>query len=210
MDWGNKMPRSTFFNLPDDKKQMLIHAVKKEFSRVCVYEASISNIVKSAGIPRGSFYQYFNDKEDAFYFILAEHTKDRKSKFISYLQESDGDLFDTVNKMYQSMLKNCKSKENRDFFRNAFLNMNYKMENTFTEHVSKERLNQFTEIRHLINTEKLNITGENDLFHILQIIIAVIFHSLVRSFAKELTYDEAMKNFTLEMNFLKKGLCNKS
>ncbi|WP_240452190.1 TetR/AcrR family transcriptional regulator [Virgibacillus sp. YIM 98842] len=61
------MPKQTFFNLPEDKKTILLDAVEKEFSRVPLFEASVANMVQDAGIPRGSFYQYFDNKEDAFF-----------------------------------------------------------------------------------------------------------------------------------------------
>ena len=79
------MPKVTFYNLPEHKKATLISAVNQEFSRVPLYDASISNIVKSAGIPRSSFYQYFADKEDAFLFLLNEHAKQTISEEISSL-----------------------------------------------------------------------------------------------------------------------------
>ena len=62
------VPKPTFLNLSKEKQELLITAAKKEFSRVPLNGASISNIIKDAGIPRGSFYQYFEDKEDIFFF----------------------------------------------------------------------------------------------------------------------------------------------
>jgi len=53
------MPTNTFFHLPEEKQQRLLDAAQIEFSRHSLQEASIANIVKLAGIPRGSFYQYF-------------------------------------------------------------------------------------------------------------------------------------------------------
>ena len=67
------MPKLTFFNLPEMKRNKLIRAAEAEFSRVPLSQASISNIVKAAEIPRGSFYQYFENKEDAYYFLLEEY-----------------------------------------------------------------------------------------------------------------------------------------
>ena len=62
------MPTSTFFNLNDSKRAKLLQAVEKEFARAPLSQASIANIVKLAGVSRGSFYQYFDGKEDAFYY----------------------------------------------------------------------------------------------------------------------------------------------
>ena len=53
------MPKQTFFNLKEDKKEKIEKALIKEFSRNSFEKASISNIILEANIPRGSFYQYF-------------------------------------------------------------------------------------------------------------------------------------------------------
>lgn len=61
------MPKNTFYHLPEKKQQRLLDAASIEFSRSTLKDASIANIVKLAEIPRGSFYQYFEDKEDLYY-----------------------------------------------------------------------------------------------------------------------------------------------
>ncbi|PEI74273.1 TetR family transcriptional regulator [Bacillus wiedmannii] len=201
------MPKQTFFNLEREKKELLIQAAMKEFSRVPLFEASISNIIKDAGIPRGSFYQYFEDKEDVFFFLLNDHSKRDNEKFISILKENEGDLFDSYIELYQYMLKKFQNLENRNFFRNAFLNMNYKVENTFTRNMNEDNhKNRLSEIMVLINKEKLNITEEREIFHVMKIITAVTFHNLIQNFAKEIPFDESVENYTLEISLLKKGL----
>ncbi|EEL61902.1 TetR/AcrR family transcriptional regulator (plasmid) [Bacillus cereus] len=200
------MPKQTFFNLASEKKEALIQAAMKEFSRVPLFEASISNIIKDAGIPRGSFYQYFEDKEDVFFFILDEYSKKDNEKIISILKEKDGDLFEAYIELYQYMLTKFQNLENRNFFRNAFLNMNYKVENTLTRNVNEENYkSRLSEIMVLINTEKLNIIEEGEIFHIMKIIMMVTFQNLIQSFAKEIPFDESVKNYALELSLLKKG-----
>ncbi|OZU89373.1 TetR family transcriptional regulator [Virgibacillus indicus] len=201
------MPKQTFYNLPEDKRQTLLYAAEKEFSRVPVYEASISNIVKSAGIPRGSFYQYFEDKEDAYLFLLSQQARTRQGNFITLLQKYDGDLFDAITEMYRLLLKELPEQENLDFLKNAFLNMTHKIENIFNRIFDvNENREQLKEISTLINKQCLNISDEKDLHHVIQIITSVTFHNLVEKFAKEMSYEEAMDNFNTEMNLLKKGL----
>ena len=60
------MPKETFFNLDPSKQQRIIQASVDEFAQYTFEEAKLSRIIKAAGIPRGSFYQYFEDKEDLF------------------------------------------------------------------------------------------------------------------------------------------------
>ena len=62
------MPKETFLKLPNEKKEKIIKAAQKEFERVPIEEVSIKNIVENAEIARGSFYQYFESKEDLLRF----------------------------------------------------------------------------------------------------------------------------------------------
>lgn len=64
------MPYPTFERLDSTKKERLMNAMIDEFSQVPFSHASINKIIKEAGIPRGSFYQYFADKEDAYRWVL--------------------------------------------------------------------------------------------------------------------------------------------
>ena len=84
------MPKQTFFNLPEEKRQHLIEAAKKEFSQVPLMKASVANIIKMAGIPRGSFYQYFENIEDLYSYLLEEETQKSKEDFLTLLKENKG------------------------------------------------------------------------------------------------------------------------
>src|SRR5690625_3327000 len=201
------MPKQTFFNLPDEKRELLIKSAKKEFSRVPLSEASIANIIKSAGIPRGSFYQYFEDKEDAFYYILEEQTKAHNSEFSLTLKRNNGDLFDAFIEIFEYMLVEFQNQENLDFYKNLFLNMNYKMESKLTHGFNKTSFDEhFSSIITDIDIKKLNISNEQEVIHVIKIITAVTTHNLMQNFAKKVPYDEAILNYTFEMNLLKRGL----
>ncbi len=201
------MPKQTFNKLPIDKRETLIRAAIKEFSRAPLFEASISNIVKEAGIPRGSFYQYFEDKEDLYYFLLDEYSQRLRRRFISILKKQNGDLMETFIEAFGMMLINLQSIEARQFFRNAFLNMNYRAENTLTPEVNEEQLKtRLAEVVALVDHNKLNITDEIELVHVLKILKAITFQNLIQVFAKDLSNDESLQNYILEVNLLRKGL----
>lgn len=201
------MPKQTFFNLPEEKRELLIQSAKKEFSRVPLNEASIANIIKSASIPRGSFYQYFEDKEDAFYYILEMQTNIHNSEFASMIKKNNGDLFEAFIEIFEYMLVEFQNQENLDFYRNIFLNMSYKMERKLTHGLSKTSFDeQFSEIITDIDINKLNISDEKEVIHVIKIIMAVTTHNLMKSFAKKVSFEDAIESYTFEMNLLKKGL----
>jgi AcrR family transcriptional regulator len=64
------MPKETFFNLPEDKRAHITNIAIDEFANNEYADVSISRIVARAGIAKGSFYQYFNDKEDLHSYLL--------------------------------------------------------------------------------------------------------------------------------------------
>lgn len=64
------MPKPTFFNLPDDKREQIIQIALDEFAENDYDNVSISRMVARAGIAKGSFYQYFEDKEDLYAYLL--------------------------------------------------------------------------------------------------------------------------------------------
>lgn len=64
------MPKQTFFNLPDDKRSTVVNAAIDEFAEYGLENASTNRIVAKGGISKGSFYQYFEDKQDVFMYLL--------------------------------------------------------------------------------------------------------------------------------------------
>ena len=64
------MPKQTYNNLDKDKKERLIEACLEEFSHYTFSDSSINRIIKNCDISRGSFYQYFENKEDCYMEIL--------------------------------------------------------------------------------------------------------------------------------------------
>lgn len=64
------MPKTTFLNLDKEKKDRVINSALAFFSEKPYEQVMISDIIKKAKIPRGSFYQYFEDKEDLYLYLL--------------------------------------------------------------------------------------------------------------------------------------------
>lgn len=75
------MPKETFFNLPDAKRDALIAVAIEEFADHPFAVVSISRIVARAGIAKGSFYQYFEDKEDLYHYLLELVVKKKMEAF---------------------------------------------------------------------------------------------------------------------------------
>jgi AcrR family transcriptional regulator len=100
------MPKKTFFNLPDDKRNLVISAAVREFSKNNYNTASINQICKNSNIPKGSFYQYFTDKLDLYVYIMTLAIKE-KIRFFSAVTEE----FNTLTFLEQFRLLFLKGME---------------------------------------------------------------------------------------------------
>lgn len=76
------MPKQTFFNLPDEKRDQLLEIAIDEFAENDYANTSVSRIVARAGIAKGSFYQYFADKQDLYAYLLGL-LANAKTEFLS-------------------------------------------------------------------------------------------------------------------------------
>lgn len=89
------MPKETFHNLSEDKKKKIFNAAVKEFSTKRFSEASINQIIKMAEIPRGSFYQYFSDKEDIYLYMYDQIGNEKREVAMhSENVDPDADFFE--------------------------------------------------------------------------------------------------------------------
>ncbi|MEN6461288.1 MAG: TetR/AcrR family transcriptional regulator, partial [Syntrophomonas sp.] len=99
------MPKSTFLNLSEEKKKRIFEAAVQEFSTRRFSDASINQIVKNAGIPKGSFYQYFADKEDIYLYMLAKVSKDMHDALGQEAINPDASFFESIMQRAEGTLK---------------------------------------------------------------------------------------------------------
>ncbi len=78
------MPKDTYNRLDKQKQDRILEAALNEFSKRSFNESKLSHIIKEANIPRGSFYQYFENKLDLFKFVFNK-LGERKMGYMSHL-----------------------------------------------------------------------------------------------------------------------------
>lgn len=100
------MPKSTFSNLPAEKRDRITQCIIEEFAENTYESASINQIVKNADIAKGSFYQYFEDKLD-IYKMAIEICQEEKMKYIEGSQKNTRylDSFTLIRELYISIIQ---------------------------------------------------------------------------------------------------------
>ena len=198
------MPKQTFFNLKEEKKEKIEKALIKEFSNNTFEKASISNIIAEANIPRGSFYQYFEDKEDAIYYIINKYLEKEKNRIYQYLLKNKGDIFETAINIYEDTAKITEKNENEELFKNILQELKKNNINVFDEH--KKILKSQKTIEKMINKTELNIKNEEDLQDFLRILNVIIRAISMEVVLKKLTVEEGKQRLIREIEILKKGM----
>ncbi len=96
------MAKSTFENLSAEKRNAFTQAALREFAYHTYNDASISRIVRTLAIAKGSFYQYFADKQ-ALYLYLKELAEDRKRTSMERVFAQDyEDFWELFRQLYVS------------------------------------------------------------------------------------------------------------
>lgn len=86
-----------------ERRQELISAALDEFSEKGYDNASLNNILKEAGISKGTFYYHFKNKEELYFYLIGILLREKKRYFSENIKIEDfnSDIFE----MYKKMIK---------------------------------------------------------------------------------------------------------
>ncbi len=199
------MPTSTFFNLPEEKREKLILAIKDEFSRVSFDEVSINKIVHAAEIPRGSFYQYFADKNDMLSFILSEYMKQMLDHIKQYLAENDGDIFGMFYDILDFTISFVTEEKGNNFCTNLFADIKVNSEFYFKIPRGSPETEAMKELQPYINLNMLDLRNKDDFICMLGVLISVCRDAIVEVFLNLAQRETIKTRYKQKLELLKRG-----
>ncbi|MDD3193658.1 MAG: TetR/AcrR family transcriptional regulator [Oscillospiraceae bacterium] len=199
------MPTNTFYHLPEAKRQKLIDAIRQELLRVPYEEISINKIIQNAGIPRGSFYQYFTGKNDMIQMILGDFQIKITEISKKSLQEHGGDPFTLTQDIFDLI---CRISERTDLFllyHNLLGGM--KVKDDRAAHLpfclSHGKNCEWTA---LLNTALLDLRGESDLSDCIEILASLLKGSIVELLAEPERKAKIAVSFQNKIAILRRGM----
>lgn len=86
------MAKETFYNLEVKKRKRILEVMIRIFQKKPFQNVTVKEIVEELGIPRGSFYQYFEDLEDAYFEVINNEILDIHTLFMTILNNQTGNL----------------------------------------------------------------------------------------------------------------------
>lgn len=215
------MPTETFFNLSKEKQERILKAAEQEFSRVGLNEASIARVIKEADISRGSFYQYFDDKEDLYYYYFQTLKTNGHRYLIQAIEENQGDLFDGVEDYFSRLLPEVFEGENQAFFRHLFMNMDahgfqrvipYLEKKVNKQEKDREKTIKKNQARliQVVNQSNLKIANDEELLLLFKMLMHVLFSTIAEGYRQQQQssvscLESITQTFSIKLQWLKNG-----
>lgn len=204
------MPTERFYRLPREKSEAIRMAAIEEFKRVAPEEASINRIIRDADISRGSFYTYFEDKNDLLRWIIGDTLKGHQRFYVQRIQENGGDIWDCFEKVLDDSIDRTFQEGFIEIIGNL-INSSYfsEMFRESLEEDGKIEISRRCFVRWLYRHCDKNIcpvdeTGFRDLMEAHQVILMM---ALRQYFQMKLPREQVRNYYLRLLNMVRYGVC---
>lgn len=197
------MPKSTFLNLPNEKKQRLIEILLENFSARHISQVKVADIVEDMAMSRGAFYKYLEDLEDAYTYTIQYYSIQIHRDILKYISQNKQDFFQGI----ENYLAWCSELEQKSSYWQAirFLTRS----DDFTNHqrtkpsAESGRLKEWFK---LLKANGFHITSEEEAISFLYFVMDLVINSLTDYIANDWTTDELLQDYRYKVKWLQKGL----
>ena len=199
------MPQQTFYNLTKQKRTKIFDAGFKEFSSNNYYNASINSIVNDASIPKGSFYQYFIDKDDFYWYIINRVLDEQILKYDKLLEGANGNFIKAEEHLFFHFAVLLENYKYRNLIRNVFDSSYYDITNSLISSGGVD----YDMIYGLISQKRAKIVkkmSKDEFVIVFSMMRNILNNSIITLISKDLTTKDAIHFYQTQVNFLLKGI----
>ncbi len=197
------MPKSTFLNLPNEKKQRLIEILLENFSARHISQVKVADIVEDMAMSRGAFYKYFEDLEDAYTYTIQYYSIQIHRDILKYISQNKQDFFQGI----ENYLAWCSELEQKSSYWQAirFLTRS----DDFTNHQRTKPSAESGKLKEwfkLLKANGFHITSEGEAISFLYFVMDLVINSLTDYIANDWTTDELLQDYRYKVKWLQRGL----
>jgi AcrR family transcriptional regulator len=200
------MPKQRFYNLPSEKRERILNSAISEFSRVPVNEVSINKIIKGANISRGSFYQYFEDKNDLIREIISDYGNNTIKVIEEHLRYKDRDIFNASIELLNQTITFMNQSNNQKlcFFLFDAMKGN---EDFLHKIISTKEVNDIIDmIISLADTSNFKYSTRSDIVNVLDIITAIGSKTIMKVIKQPQNTSTIIEDFKRQMTIIQTGI----
>lgn len=200
------MIKHTFYNLPDEKRDRVIDAIVDEFAVEGTNRVSINNIIQKAGISRGSFYQYFDDKVDLVEVLVHSYLQQFEQKIGEVIIASRGDVFYAYEMSLAIVEKMGRDPRNNVVFTKLFGTM-YDNETVVAQYF-KERCKGFEEVDRIrASLSRQNLKSRDDAFfdNVNDVLLLLLRRAVREMYLMDIEFEDVQKRYIQKLDIVKLG-----
>ena len=202
------MPTQCFLNLPKEKQMKIVGASVCELSKVPADKISINKIIQTAGISRGSFYQYFDDKFDLINYLLSDLKNEMHMSFRKNLEKYNGNFFEITKAVYDEIILLGENENNLGVIKNFFMSMKF----TKSDRLNFMKLFDISEeffyniLLSYINQNNFRDTSKDFINGAVNIIWLLMRQSLTDVFSDYENLEIYKKDFYIRLDIIRRGV----
>ena len=200
------MIKSTFYNLPDAKRQRVIDAIVVECSNTEDEKVSINRIIKRANISRGSFYQYFDDKVDLVEVLLKSFVDRVLVGVNKAFDASQGDIFETFGALLDIIVA-CGNDPVRHVVLKRLMR-NLRVNNDLISDYMTNRfrgIDEFKDCCKHFNRSNLRFQSDEDLELMAQMLTGMLKNALFNYYVAEADYEQVKQRYLKKIQIVRQG-----
>lgn len=199
------MPKQTYYNLTADKKERIFNAGVLEFSYHDKNEASVNTIVRIANISKGSFYQYFDDKDEFYWYIVTEIIFGSVEKYEVMLRINKGDFIQTEEEMFNKLLDIFDDNKYRSILSNVYRTSYMELKSKLSNRASTIYFDMY-DVLMQFGFRGYNIKNKEDFLIAFDLVRNVSTHSIMTMITDGLSKMETKELYERQMELLSIGL----
>ena len=200
------MIKTTFYNLPEAKRQRIMTSIVAEFSNTEDEKISINRIIKRAEISRGSFYQYFDDKVDLIEVLIKVFVEQILKDVRQACEESGGDLFYTYSKLFDLIALPGEDPVKHVVLKRLMKNLRAN-DDLVSEYLTNRfrGIDEFKEQSKKYSRENLRFPDDRDYELFSQILNSVLKNALFDYYVTDQPYEQVKSDYLRKLEILKRG-----
>ncbi|MGN1126786.1 MAG: TetR family transcriptional regulator [Ruminococcus sp.] len=198
------MIKKTFYNLPQAKQDRILASIKKEFDRAPLDKISINSIIKDAGISRGSFYQYFDDKGDLYDIFADKFSEEIKQLCSGTLATHKGDIFKTMGDIMDRIVHNINDFQKVNMIK-KFMPGESVNAKVVIDRICNNCKDYFSTLIRNIDTSRLTVKTPKEIESLLSLLGGIVKEAMLDYFLINHNLDKVTEDFNYKINIIKNG-----
>lgn len=199
------MPKSTYYNLSDDKKERIFNAGVLELSYHDLFDASVNTIVRIANISKGSFYQYFEDKDEFYWYIVTEVIFGTVEKYETLLLKHEGDFLQTEEELFNALLDLFDDTKYRNLLANVYRRSYLELKSKISNRASTIYFDMY-DVLMKFGFKGYNIRSKDDFLIAFEMVRNISNHTIMTMIVDNLSKNDTKALYSRQIEYLSNGL----